>query len=351
MRVSACMIVRNEAPTLGASLESLRGRAFEIIVVDGGSTDASVAIAEAAGAKVSIDRGDVAAARNRAFAEATGDWCLMIDADEILQAETWPAFVEFVQSGQHPKGRILQVSDTAEGVASVWITRACVRRPEYRYEGSIHEQLVGPGSIGDTGLAVVHSGYRPEVLARKGTSDRNLRLLRAELASKPEDPYLNYQLGKTLLVGGRAAEALPPFAIALAHLAPSTGYASALVCDYGYALKGAGRPADALALIQRFLPQFADYTDLWFLRGLCHLALGHAREMTASFERCLALGEASQYATVRGVGTFRPLYNLGLFYELAGDPTKAREFYSRALAIQPSFGPAAERRERLPRRG
>lgn len=343
------MIVRNEAQTLGVSLESLRRLVDEIIVVDGGSTDASVAIAESAGAKVSVDLGDVAAARNRAFAEATGDWCLMIDADEVVQADTWPAFVEFARSGQHPKGRILQVSDTADGIASVWITRACVHRPEYRYEGSIHEQLVGPGSIGDTGLAVLHSGYRPEVLARKGTSERNMRLLRAELARKPEDPYLNYQLGKTLLVGGRPAEAVAPFAVALAHLAPSAGYASALVCDYGYALKGAGLPADALSLILRFLPQFADYTDLWFLAGLCHLALGHAREMITAFERCLALGEAPHYATVRGVGTFRPLYNLGLFYELTGEQGKAREFYARAVALQPSFGPAAERLRRLSR--
>ena len=347
MRVSACMIVRNEAPSLSASLDSLRGRVDEIIVIDGGSTDASVAIAESAGARVSVDLGDVAAARNRAFAEATGDWCLMIDADEIVEAETWPAFVEFARSGRHPKGRILQVSDTAEGVASVWITRACVRSPEYRYEGSVHEQLVGPGSIGDTGLAVLHSGYRPEVLARRGKSDRNLRLLRAELARKPEDPYWNYQLGKTLLVGGAPAEAVAPFAIALEHLAPSAGYASALVCDYGYALKGAGRPAEALALIQRFLPQFPDYTDLWFLDGLCHLALGRARDMIAAFERCLALGEVPHYATVRGVGTFRPLYNLGLFYELAGDVAKAREFYSRALAVQPTFGLAVERLRRL----
>ena len=220
-------------------------------------------------------------------------------------------------------------------------------RPRYRYEGSIHEQLVGPGSTGDTGLAVLHSGYRPEVLARKGTSDRNLRLLRAELARKPEDPYLNYQLGKTLLVGGRPAEAITPFAIAVERVPPSAGYVSSLICDYGYALKGAARPAEALALAQRFLPQYPDYTDLWFLTGLCHLALGQARAMVSAFERCLALGEAPRYATVKGVGSFRALYNLGLFYELAGDPAKARECFARALEAEPSFALAAERLRRL----
>jgi glycosyltransferase involved in cell wall biosynthesis len=348
MRVSVCMIVRNEATSLRESLDSLRGRVDEIVVVDGGSTDASVAIAESAGARVSIDLGDVAAARNRALAEATGDWCLMIDADEILEPETWPAFRTFVEAAPHPKGRIRQVSDTAEGVASVWITRACVRDPRYRYEGSIHEQLVGPGSSGDTGLVVLHSGYRPEVLARKATSDRNLRLLRAELVRKPHDPYLNYQLGKTLLVSGRATEAIAPFAAAVEGISLSAGYASSLACDFGYALKGAGRPAEALALVQRFLPHFPDYTDLWFLAALCHLALGQAREMVGAFERCLSLGEAPRYATVQGVGSFRPLYNLGLYYELGGDHGRAREYYARALALQPSFAPAAERLRRSP---
>jgi tetratricopeptide (TPR) repeat protein len=327
----------------------LRGHADEIVVVDGGSTDGSVAIAEGAGARVSVDLGDVAAARNRAFAEATGDWCLMIDADEILKPDTWPAFLEFARSGAHPKGRILQVSDTAQGVASVWVTRACVRDPRYRYEGFSHEQLVGPGSIGDTGLAVLHTGYRPEVLARKGTSDRNLRLLRAELARNPHDPYLNHQLGKTLLVSGRANEAVAPLAAAAEHAPPSAGYASALACDYAYALRGAGRPADALAVVQRFLPHFPDYTDLWFLAGLCHLGLGQTRDMVGAFERCLALGEAPRYATVQGVGSFRPLYNLGIYYELGGDLTRARECYERALEAQPAFGPAAERLRRLER--
>lgn len=153
---------------------------------------------------------------------------------------------------------------------------------------------------------------------------------------------------KTLLVGGRATEAIAPFAAALARVPVAAGYTSSLVCDYGYALKGAARPAEALAVIQRFLPHFPDYTDLWFLAGLCHLALGQAREMVGAFDRCLALGEAPRYATVRGVGSFRPLYNLGLFHELNGDHAKARDCYRRALEAQPSFTAAKERLGRLP---
>jgi glycosyltransferase involved in cell wall biosynthesis len=341
------MIVKDEASVLQSSLDSLRGRVDEIVVVDNGSTDASADLARAAGARVFVDAGDLQTIRNRALAEARGSHCLMVDADEIVQPETWPAFAQFVRESPHPRGRILQVSETAEGIASIWITRVCVNDGRFRYEGRIHEQLVGPGSVGNTGLAVTHSGYSPETLARKGTSDRNLRLLRAELADRPRDAYLNYQLGKTLLVAGRAGEALAPFAIAVEHALPSASFTSALACDYGYALKASGRADDALALVRRFQAHFPDYTDLWFLEGLCHLALGQLREMQQAFETCLALGEATQYATVQGVGTFRALYNLGLYQELLGNAAGARELYRRALVLSPSFTVASKRLEGL----
>ncbi|MGD0677625.1 MAG: glycosyltransferase [Polyangiaceae bacterium] len=341
------MIVKNEATVLRSSLDGLRGRVDEIIVVDGGSTDDSVAIAEAAGARVFVDLGDVSAARNRALREARGEHCLMIDGDEIVQTETWIAFGAFLRESKHPRGRIMQVSNTAEGVASVWITRVCVNDSRFRYEGSVHEQLVGPGSIGNSGLVVIHSGYTPETLARKGTSDRNLRLLRAELERRPDDAYLHYQIGKTLLVGGQAVEAVPPLMTAMASAAPSASYASALACDLGYALKGSGRPGEALQIVRRAELQYKDYTDLWFLEGLCHLALGHADAMVVAFEHCLVLGEAPLYPTVQGVGTFRPLYNLGLYHELRGDQAKARELYTRAVAANPSFLPASQRLKRI----
>ncbi len=346
-RVSACMIVKNEAPVLQASLDSLRGLAFEVVVVDGGSTDGSVTIAEAAGARVLVELGDLSASRNRALREARGDYCLMVDADEIVVPESWPLLLAFLAEGRHPRGRIQQVSETADGIASLWITRLCPNDRRFHYEGSAHEQLLGPGSIGNTGLRVLHSGYSPATLARKGSSERNLRLVREAIARDPEQPYLRYQLGKTLLVAGRAAEALEPFASALEQVPADAPYLSAFACDYGYALKAAGRPADALALVRRYQARYPDYTDLWFLEGLCHLATGDVAAMLTAFERCLALGEAPMYATVQGVGSYRALYNLGLYHELAGDRDKAREHYERALAVNPGFAVAARRLEAL----
>ena len=84
------MIVRNEALQLPGCLDSLAYLAPEFIIVDTGSDDGTVKIAESYGAKVFhfdwID--DFSAARNESLIHATGDWRLWVDADERLDANT-----------------------------------------------------------------------------------------------------------------------------------------------------------------------------------------------------------------------------------------------------------------------
>lgn len=83
MRLSVIVIAHNEAANLGACLASV-AFADEKIVLDGGSTDATVAIAGAHGAQVSVaaDWPGFGPQKNRALALATGDWVLSLDADE-----------------------------------------------------------------------------------------------------------------------------------------------------------------------------------------------------------------------------------------------------------------------------
>jgi (heptosyl)LPS beta-1,4-glucosyltransferase len=87
-RLSVVLIVRNESAQLGACLESVKW-ADEIVVLDGGSDDDTVAIARRYTDKVFVERDwqGYGIQRQRAQERASGDWIFMIDADERVSAE------------------------------------------------------------------------------------------------------------------------------------------------------------------------------------------------------------------------------------------------------------------------
>ena len=84
--LSLCMIVKNEEKHLVRCLRSVRDVVDEMIIVDTGSTDKTIDIAKVFGAKL-FDfswTGDFSAARNYSLTQATGDWILVLDADEVI---------------------------------------------------------------------------------------------------------------------------------------------------------------------------------------------------------------------------------------------------------------------------
>jgi len=90
--LSLSMIVRDEAERLVACLESVAGFVQEMVVLDTGSSDDTVAIARQQGATVHELPwpGDFAPARNAAMQLVHGDWVLVLDADEQLLPEARP---------------------------------------------------------------------------------------------------------------------------------------------------------------------------------------------------------------------------------------------------------------------
>ncbi|MBI2102459.1 glycosyltransferase [Candidatus Woesearchaeota archaeon] len=112
--LSLCMITKNEEQFIEESLNSVRGFVDEIIIVDTGSTDKTKEIAKRFTNKIYdfIWNDNFSAPRNEALKHATGDWILVLDADEILPPESKIKIKEAMESDQYAAYFLPQVTFT-----------------------------------------------------------------------------------------------------------------------------------------------------------------------------------------------------------------------------------------------
>ena len=133
MKISACVIAKNEAENLPRWLKSAQGFADEMIVVDTGSSDETAAIAAKAGARVySFQwRDDFSAAKNFALDLATGDWVVFTDADEYFTEESVPRvrpLIEEYDGRKELAGFIVQLVNIDMDTGVLLGTQAKVQR-------------------------------------------------------------------------------------------------------------------------------------------------------------------------------------------------------------------------------
>jgi len=223
--LGASLIVRDEAEHLTRCLRSLVDVVDEIVVVDTGSVDDSVAVARSFGARV-LHRawdGDFSAARNLGLAAVTADWVLYIDADEHLRPVTRAAVAAGLADGdRHIAYRVLlqpRQSFTAYREHRVWRNR-----PDIRFRGVIHEAITPDlGRIAaDEGLEIglidlylEHEGYEGDLTAKHR---RNLPLLRQQVEVDPDRVYLWGEIGRSHAGLGEIDEAMAAWEEGLARL-------------------------------------------------------------------------------------------------------------------------------------
>jgi len=349
--ISLCMIVRDEAERLGRCLESARPVADELVVVDTGSTDETVAIARGHGARVESFRwcDDFARARNASLEAATGDWALVLDADEVLADPDGARVALDAFAARHDGhvGRVRIENRAGADVQSVLsIGRFVPLGRGILYEGRIHEQLTRPGATSlpaaEAGVTVLHTGYDESAVRRHAKIERNVGLCRRALAKDPADGYTAWQSGRTLARAGDHAGALDAFVQALAHCPAGAAWAPPLVEGAASSLRALERSADALELLAALAPSTPNRPDRLFLEALCRMDLGAFDAAEAGFRHCLELGPVASGATESSpsAATWAPAHNPGVLCECLSRPTEARRWYERALSFHPGHEPS-----------
>jgi tetratricopeptide (TPR) repeat protein len=355
LTLSLCMIARDEEQMLPRCLAAVAPAVDEIVVVDTGSQDATIEIARSFGARV-IEHAwadSFAEARNISFEAATGDWLMYLDADEVLVAEdagrlraltgrTWcEAFYLFETSFGGEAGDGFAVTNNA--------LRVFRNRPQYRFEGRVHEQIAhtlpsyAPGRIQQTSIRVMHYGYLEAVRDSKGKYQRNVELLRAQVDESPCEPFVHFNLGCEHAAVGDAPSALLEFERAWAMiLAEGSGidyeYAPPLIARLVNALGTCGRQEDAAALAAEGLRRYPTFTDLVFAQANMAFAAGASEIARDHYRRCIELGDApARYRPIVGCGTFLPRISLAELALADGDSAAARQLLDWCIERYPSF--------------
>ncbi|HTY58785.1 MAG TPA: glycosyltransferase family 2 protein, partial [Bacteroidota bacterium] len=199
-RLSVCMIVRDESKFIAGSLQSVRGIADQVVVVDTGSGDDTAAIAARSGAEVYHFewRNDFAEARNASLSQCTSEWVLILDADERLAPGQEHALAACLDDGNASAHTLLVRSSatmpTGPSVQVMPYARLFRNDPRFRFEGTIHEQISpsierAGGTIRATGIVIEHLGYGQGVDVLRAKAERNLPLLHERLRKNPADAY------------------------------------------------------------------------------------------------------------------------------------------------------------------
>jgi tetratricopeptide (TPR) repeat protein len=352
LKLSLCMIVKDEEEMLPRCLAAVAPAVDEIVIVDTGSRDRTKEIARAHGATVIETEwtGSFADARNVSFEAATGDWIIYLDADEVLVADDVSRLKALTGRTWREAYYLVLTSYTGELDDGGAITNNALRifrnRPHYRFEGRLHEQIAhhlptyAAGRIEQTSVRADHYGYLGAVRDAKEKSRRNLDLLKAQQAENPSDAFLHFNLGTEYLVIGDHANALTECERAW-QLVESQGqedrdYVPALLQRLVTVLRYCGRANEAIARANQALQKFPAFTDMVFAQALAALALGREDDAIAYWQNCIEMGDApSRFGASVGGGTYLPRIALAELYTRRGELETARELLDWCVDERP----------------
>ncbi len=199
--VTAVIMTKNCAELVKGTLESVKGWVDEIVVIDGFSSDNTVAVCRRYTEKVFQNRWDgyrFCTERNLGTQKATSDWCLHIDPDERATLDFKNAVLKILRKGtphnafefrkkNYFLGRFMRHGGWYHGSLHFF------RRGKAVYDGVIHEKLKVNGSVGRIEAAIEHfpfTSVHQFVERHNGYSKREALAAREERGLLPEREVL-----------------------------------------------------------------------------------------------------------------------------------------------------------------
>ncbi|WP_024544598.1 glycosyltransferase [Picosynechococcus sp. NKBG15041c] len=387
-RLSLCMIVKNEADALGTCLNSVRDLVGEIVILDTGSTDETVAIAKELGATVGHFEWnqDFAAARNEALKLVTKDWVLVLDADETLNPKVILAIEQAIADPETLVVNLLRYEIGASQSPYSLVSRLFRRHPALEFTRPYHAMIDDSvqallekepqWQIKELPqVAIFHTGYQREAIAKLEKSTRAKLAMESYYQTHPNDPYVCSKLGGIYLGEGLPKQALkilkqglkyaantspnlryelhfhlgnafrqnhePDKAIKHYQLASEQPLQDKLKIgayhNHGALLQTLGKHNEAIALHQTTVTIDPTFAAGHYNLGLAHKALGQVGEAITAYENSLKFNPLNPWTH----------QNLAALLFRIGQTAESMKFFKQAIALHETQNPAEAQRLRI----
>ncbi|MBT2764783.1 glycosyltransferase [Paenibacillus sp. ISL-20] len=326
--ITLCAIVQDDEDKLERCLQSVQGVVDEIIIIDLGVRNDTVAIAKQYAAKLLnvSDHNDLLGAKNYAGQMATCDYILCLDANEYLDPRCKATLSQPLTADYYFfKIRTMYRYGLVDTHSSI---RLYSRDKGFVYKGTSIEWVDTEESSRVTGdLMQVIINHDSLMLRNIREDDKNylrLKLLEEELEKKPTlSGYFSY-INEVRALGDKGI-----FSIDLSQsrgLYPNSLQASKVIVYQAQNLIRQKLYQEALAILKDGLVLFPTFTDLHYLMGILYLEINYLKDAERAFLKCLELGEIDSpfYYSVEGAGTcFANAFLAEIYlklnqYELAG---------------------------------
>jgi len=345
--ISLCMIVKNEEKFLEKCLSSVKGLVDEIIIVDTGSDDKTKEIARRFEAKIfDFEWGDdFSAARNESLKQATGDWILVLDADEIIIEEEWSKMLGGVNEWDVSGFRLLTRNYSNDSAVSGWkpclsgdkncksflgwhpsIKTRLFQNKGFKFEGFVHEMVdknieKAGGEISLLKVLVHHYGeLKPK---EKG---KYVELTKQKIKKDPNDAKAYFELGVQYKEVGELELA-------------ENNFRKSLELDVGQIIptlnlaivqQKQGKYDPAVNSFEEVLKKDDKNAEAYFGLGFCYFKKGDLEKASENFE-----------SAIKNNPSFMDAYvNLGAIYERLNRFKEAIDVLEKVVSVFPNNGRA-----------
>ncbi len=344
--ISICVIMKNEEKNMENFLSSIKehfkGYPYELVLVDTGSTDNTLSIANKYTDKIFHFQwiNNFSAARNFSLSCASNDWILVLDCDEYVTELDPRGFQAIITHYPSDVGMLSRKNHyEMNGTDSVYTddVERFFNRKLFHYEAIIHEQVRTINGSDFRRIAlpltVDHCGYNGTIDDLRKKAERNNELLLKMLKEDPDNPYLYFQIGQSYNMLRDDEKACYYYGKGLEYdVDPRAEYVQMMVIGYGYALLHLERYDEALQF-QNIYDEFATTADFVCLMGLIYLRKGMIVQSMTEFLKATSF----ETAKTEGANSFIPTFNMGCINEMLGNIDTAVTLYKKCGNFKPAL--------------